>query len=84
MKEIVENLVEHLGYLYDRWQDEKEYEDFSLYIENVKNTVEQNGVEFISLKKRPFEVHIKKGEKEGMIKVTAKAISFTEFTKGAK
>ena len=57
---VAAKIVQHLGYLRDRWQDEKEYEDFNDYILSAKKCIESAGAEFISLKKRPFEVTFSK------------------------
>ena len=46
---------DHVGYLRDRWQDEKEYEDWSEYEQSAKsNLPEECG--FLRIKKRPFVV----------------------------
>ena len=41
-KKIIKKINDHgqLFYLYDRWQEEKEYEDFVDYIENAKKFIE--------------------------------------------
>jgi len=45
----------YLGNLRDRWQDEKEYEDWNDYVTALKKKVDEiDGAEFISMKKRPF------------------------------
>lgn len=46
-----------LGYLWGRWQDEKEYEDFANYILPIKKIAEQHaGVAIVKMTKRPFAV----------------------------
>ena len=40
---------EQVSYLHDRWQDEKEYEDWQDYIDSATKLVEKSGLEFIGL-----------------------------------
>lgn len=40
--------------LYQRWQDEKEYEDIKDYGEVVRPMVEAQGATFLRMNKRPF------------------------------
>lgn len=54
MEEIIQKLAERLGYLYTRWQDEKDYEDFSDYIEGMKNYAETLKVEFVVMENSPW------------------------------
>lgn len=53
---IIEKVKSRLIILYGRWQDEKEYEDFADYAENMKvhlaNVVPD--LEFVKATKRPF------------------------------
>lgn len=58
MKNITKNLVDDmfdnadlLWYLKDRWQDEKEYEDFSDYKDKVQKFVEEKGFVFVKMTK---------------------------------
>ena len=53
MNNKINDWIESLGYLYDRWQDEKEYEDFDNYVDVMKSYVTQD-IEFVSASKRPF------------------------------
>lgn len=48
-------LGNYFGNLRDRWDEEKQYEDFADYIDAVKKKVnEVKGAKFLSMKKRPF------------------------------
>ena len=64
MKELTENMYQgtvgfinnimddgRLFYLYDRWQDEKKYEDFADYIEQNKDFIEEFGLIFVKMTK---------------------------------
>ena len=64
MKELTENMYQgtvgfinnimddgRLFYLYDRWQDEKKYEDFADYIEQTKDFIEEFGLIFVKMTK---------------------------------
>ena len=49
--------------LADRWQDEKEYEDWNEYIEAARKRVEDAQLIFIKMKKRPFACVFRVSEK---------------------
>lgn len=52
---VVDATIEILCYLKDRWQDEGAYENWADYVQKMKDTVDGiEGVEFISMSKRPF------------------------------
>lgn len=59
--EVVFNAMEkHFCYLYSRWQDEKEYEDFDEYKTSMKKTLEPHtDAEFLSMTSRPFAMLVK-------------------------
>lgn len=52
--------LEHFYYLYERWQDEKEYEDFNDYVKGMMNYMPE-GATLIKGTKRPFGVVINYG-----------------------
>ena len=52
--------IEHFDYLYYRWQDEKQYEDFNDYVKSMM-TVMPEGATLIKGSKRPFGVTINYG-----------------------
>jgi hypothetical protein len=54
-KDTFESFIDFFGYLYGRWQDEKEYEDFQEYIDAVENRL---GLPIERMTKRPFEAVI--------------------------
>lgn len=57
---LINTIMENgrLFYLYDRWQDEKEYEDFADYIEQAKNFITDFGLVFVKMTKS-FKVTIR-------------------------
>lgn len=54
------NIVSKFEYLYYRWQDEKQYEDFNEYV-NVMMKFMPIGATLIKGTKRPFGVNFKYG-----------------------
>lgn len=55
-----EKAINTFCYLYGRWQDEKEYEDFNDYIKAMMNFM-PNGATLVKGTKRPFGVVINYG-----------------------
>ena len=58
---ITESMEEILAYLYSRWVDEKEYEDFNDYTAKMKTNFDAaivvndaNNAVFVKAQKRPF------------------------------
>ena len=45
---------DYFMYLYNRWQDEKDYEDFDDYKVAMTNKAAEHGVKLLGMKKRPF------------------------------
>jgi uncharacterized protein YeeX (DUF496 family) len=63
VNDLMDKMGERLVYLYDRWQDEKEYEDFQDYIDAMKKDFEKyckeaimSNAVFVKVGKRPFGV----------------------------
>lgn len=50
---LIENNSDRLGYLWSRWQDEKEYEDFGTYADEMKKLIPE-GFKFVKATKSPF------------------------------
>ena len=63
-----------LVYLFDRWQDEKEYENFSDYKHHAGVKLLEFGLALVSMKSKPFELRVKEGDQEFVVRVTSKAI----------
>lgn len=53
-EEIWKSCEIRVSYLFSRWQDEKEYEDFNEYVKVMKQLIEELGGKFIKGYKRPF------------------------------
>jgi hypothetical protein len=56
-------LVDKLGYLRDRWQDEHEYENFSDYIDAIKPAIPAPFL-FVKMAKRPWTLTVNPNEEE--------------------
>ena len=65
-----------LFYLYDRWQDEKEYEDFADYIEQAKNFIVDFGLVFVKMTKG-FKVTVRHIDTLVEIKITGSGANVT-------
>lgn len=77
--------VRHISVLADRWDDEKEYEDFDDYIANVmKACTDKNDLTFVAMTEWPFKVTVKEGSTmKHVIHVTAKGITVKTYTTAA-
>jgi len=74
IKTIFATIQNKMVRLYERWQDEREYENFDVYVEIVKNIINKmrfDDVTFIKLTKRPFSAICKVDDYEVHIIVTA-------------
>jgi len=47
--------ADYFGYLYERWQDEKQYEDFAQYVAAMSNKL-GGGVSGVVMTKRPWKI----------------------------
>lgn len=75
-EEHLNKMLKHLGYLWERWQDEKEYEDWKDYIIAAKKVLPKDCI-FISLSKRPFEMKFKLSDgRVAYIKITSREASW--------
>ena len=63
--------------LFDRWQDEKEYEDFKEYQKTAKDVIKLNGLKFHSLEKEPFELIFKDDDNVYYLKKVKNKISLS-------
>ena len=55
-----ENVIRKFSYLYDRWEDEKEYEDFSDFVEAMMKSMPKEAT-LIEGSEMPFGVKFKYG-----------------------
>ena len=79
MKEM-EQIVDRVGYLYDRWQDEREYEDFAEYKKFARKEVEKHGATYKELRKSPFRLWFKKDKKEYRLTFKGTEVKMEEST----
>lgn len=73
---IPEKLSDQFMYLWERWQDEKEYEDFADYQNVMKSAVEQEGGKFLKMTKRPWYVEF---ELQGVVKYMQKKGNYLSY-----
>ena len=75
---LINNIMDigRLFYLYDRWQDEKEYEDFADYIEQAKNFIVDFGLVFVKMTKS-FKVTVRHIDTLVEIKITRSGANVT-------
>lgn len=76
--EIAEQIAGSLEYFYDRWQDEKDYEDWSEYTTAAKKLVEDSGGKYISLKKKPFVLRFSRDDVTMDIEVNVRQVKITK------
>ena len=71
---------ERLIYLYSRWQDEREYEDWADYAKEMAKTAAQSGFVAIKTAKRPFGFTAKHHDIRGWVvtfKITARSCAWS-------
>jgi hypothetical protein len=54
-KTELDDTVRFFSYLYERWQDEREYEDFNEYVESMRKKLGDK-VTDVKMTKKPFRV----------------------------
>lgn len=61
VKVIFQNkeIQDMLEYLFCRWLDESEHEDFADYANQIENALKSHDVEFVKATRRPFGFHIR-------------------------
>lgn len=63
--------------LWNRWQDEKDYEDINDYLEPYKPLAKKYGVELIKMTKRPFGLQFRISDgREYQISTTSRATGY--------
>ena len=72
-KEKLDEVLEFMGYLYSRWQDEKEYENFNDYVQALEKKIDCNMIRFT---KNPFQAFFEIDGSNHWIKVTSTRISW--------
>ena len=75
------SLLDRLVYLHDRWQDEREYEDWKDYIDAMRKIVPADTT-FVKASKRPFGFEVKTKDGNGFsFFVTATQAGFHTLTR---
>ena len=69
-----QQIIEMMTSLCNRWQDEKEYEDWADYIKAARGFVQQLGGQLVKFTKRPFVITYSMGGKIYIAKVTSQFI----------
>lgn len=71
------SIQRNFEYLYDRYQDEKEYEDFEEYRKAVQVYCQLDGIKFEKLTKSPFALTYTSDGHRYVAKVTSRNVSIT-------
>ncbi len=71
-QEKLDHICDQLAYLYARWQDEHEYEDFNDYKKRMEEVI---GVP-VEMTQKPFRVLFVAGGKKRYIRVTGNDIQY--------
>lgn len=79
--EIANKLAGNVESLHDRWQDEKEYEDWAEYEAHAKKLVEAQDAKFVHLKKKPFVLRFEKGGVFIDIECNVRELKVTQINK---
>ena len=77
---ITQKLKDAMIYLYGRWQDESQYEDFHEYISYIKKRLPK-GATKMTFTKRPFEMKFWVGTKKFGVRVMATRIMFGQLNR---
>lgn len=74
--------AEEFAGLFDRWQAEREYEDFEDYKRVCANALESTGAKLVEMGKRPFRMvyQLPSGEKKWM-KATSREVTWGGYVK---
>ena len=74
-KEQIDKLAEYFGYLYDRWQDESQYEDFADYRNALQTRVAAHGATVKTFTSRPFRADVVTPGERFTFKATADSVT---------
>lgn len=70
---------DHFAYLYGRWQDEQEYEDFNEYITSMQVKLVAHDATLVKMTKRPFALTFKVGASTFKLSANSKTIGLTQI-----
>jgi hypothetical protein len=73
--DFFKEVKDKIQYLFDRWQDEKEYEDFKDYDKPLLPIADKHGVSVKKMTKCPFEIWVDSEGTTFIIRVTSSQLS---------
>jgi hypothetical protein len=83
-QEQIDTLAQYFANLYDRWQDEKEYEDFADYRKALQAAVEKRGATVATFSSRPFRADIVAGDTRYVLKADARKVTVHSVEKAVR
>lgn len=78
MNQIMNKSLKKFYYFYDRWQDEKEYEDWKDYTNAIQKLVSNFGGIFIKATDKPFRIFFSWAGRNIRVTVTNKELKWKE------
>jgi hypothetical protein len=57
--QLFDKTHQYFGYLYGRWCDEGQYENFNDYIDAARKKLAEHGAELVEMKQKPFAITFK-------------------------
>jgi hypothetical protein len=86
LNKTLSKIADHCGYLWARWQDEREYEDFKDYVESIeaKFRTELPAAKVLKVTKRPFKVDFELEGERRFVKVTGTSASWGKYIRKAQ
>jgi len=71
--------TETLSYLYERWQDEREYENINDYAKPLTALATKHGLKIEKMNKRPFGCDVSINNRKFRVDVTARSMGWKEI-----
>ena len=75
-----QEFINFFGYLYHRWQDEKEYEDFQEYKDIMETKLLNKGVRLEAMSKSPFEMRFSIAGKKIRCWATSRCVNWKQLS----
>lgn len=73
---VLDKLTNTVANLYERWQNERDYEDFASYRKAMTTVLDGLRLDIVAMTQRPFEVRFNLPESIGYIRVTSPGYVF--------
>jgi hypothetical protein len=83
-QEQIDTLAQYFANLYDRWQDEKQYEDFADYRKALEAAVEKRGGAVKTFTSRPFRADVFSGDTRFVFKADARKVTVHSVEKAVR